>query len=116
MIENDQPNLHFLLYKYSMDSRFSEEVSVYSLQPEHYYFIVRYSMNQPHGIIYKGMFLENDESIQFNNTLQINSIFTFVTNERGINIIGIQTYQNIFVLDEEGETVATLSEYRFFRV
>ena len=40
--------------------RFSEEVSVYSLQPEHYYFIVRYSMNQTHGIIYKGMFLEND--------------------------------------------------------
>ena len=116
MIENDQPNLHFLLFKYSMDSHFSEEVSIYLLQPEHYYFVVEYRMNRPHGIIYKGMFLENDESIQFNNTLQINSIFTFVTNERGINIIGIQTYQNIFVLDEEGETVATLSEYRFFRV
>ena len=69
MIENDQPNLHFLIFKYSMDSRFSEEVSIYSLQPEHYYFVVEYRMNRPHGIIYKGMFLENDESIQFNNTI-----------------------------------------------
>ena len=73
--------------------------SIYSLQPEHYYFVVEYRMNRPHGIIvYKGMFLENDESIQFNNKLQINSIFTFVTNDRGINIIGRQTVSTILAI------------------